>query len=159
MKPLLRAIALLYPHAWRARYGHEFEALVEDMTPGWRDVPNVLFGAIVMHLSKPSVITLAAGLTLAGSLAGVAVALARPPVFASSSRVEVRTADSAADGSRVEQSMQRVKATLDRAALDRRNTIVTVVDGDHNPLVLRVTGTAASAENATRTTEQALTAM
>jgi hypothetical protein len=51
MKALMRLAMRLYPAAWRARYGEELEALVEDIGPAQRDVWNVLGGALRMQLS------------------------------------------------------------------------------------------------------------
>lgn len=51
MTRLVRWAARLYPSAWRARYGAEFEALLEDAGSGWRDVGDVFKGAIQMHLT------------------------------------------------------------------------------------------------------------
>lgn len=42
--------ALLYPIAWRKRYGEEFGALLEDSDGGWRAFTDVLKGAIAMQL-------------------------------------------------------------------------------------------------------------
>ena len=35
MTSFMRFAVSLYPARWRARYGREFEALIEDMDPGW----------------------------------------------------------------------------------------------------------------------------
>src|SRR5215471_6995348 len=42
---------LLYPAAWRARYGREFLATLEHRSLGIRDVIDVLFGALDAWLS------------------------------------------------------------------------------------------------------------
>jgi hypothetical protein len=36
MRRWMRIIARLYPAGWRARYGDEFDALLEDVRPGGR---------------------------------------------------------------------------------------------------------------------------
>ena len=41
MKRLLYLITRLYPRSWRARYGDEFRALLEDIEPRWSDVWNL----------------------------------------------------------------------------------------------------------------------
>jgi hypothetical protein len=46
MKRLVRWIARLYPREWRARYGQEFDALLEDMNLTWRDVFGVALSAL-----------------------------------------------------------------------------------------------------------------
>jgi hypothetical protein len=51
MKHLARCLARLYPRRWRARYGGEFEALLEDANLTWGDLFDVLSGALRMRLS------------------------------------------------------------------------------------------------------------
>ena len=41
MKRLIRFLARLYPTRWRERYGEEFDALLEDSLPRWRDAWDV----------------------------------------------------------------------------------------------------------------------
>lgn len=43
---LHRLVLRCYPAAWRERYGDELLALLADRGAGWRDVPNLLAGAI-----------------------------------------------------------------------------------------------------------------
>ena len=50
MKHLARYLARLYPPLWRARYGGEFEALLEDAKLTWRDLFDVMAGALRMRL-------------------------------------------------------------------------------------------------------------
>jgi hypothetical protein len=50
MKRLAQCLARLYPRRWRARYGQEFDALLEDAKLTWHDVFSVLTGALQMHL-------------------------------------------------------------------------------------------------------------
>ena len=51
MKRVIRFIVGLYPARWRRRYGAEFDALLGDITPGWRDFFDVLKGALAMHMT------------------------------------------------------------------------------------------------------------
>src|SRR5271170_6225461 len=46
MKPLARFFAALYPRQWRARYGQEFDALLDDVNLTWRDVFGVALAAL-----------------------------------------------------------------------------------------------------------------
>jgi hypothetical protein len=39
----------LYPQAWFDRYGEEFQALLEDLDPGWRKFTDVVRGALKMR--------------------------------------------------------------------------------------------------------------
>lgn len=50
MKRLARHLARLYPRPWRVRYGREFEALLEDANLTWRDLGDVIAGALRMRL-------------------------------------------------------------------------------------------------------------
>jgi len=50
MKRLARHLARLYPGPWRARYGREFEALLEETNLTWRDLGDVIAGALRMRL-------------------------------------------------------------------------------------------------------------
>jgi len=42
MRTLIRWAARLYPPAWRNRYAAEFDALLDDISPSFRDVCDVL---------------------------------------------------------------------------------------------------------------------
>ena len=54
MNHLAKSLSRLYPAEWRKRYGAEFEALIEDVPPGWSSAIDLLKGAIRMRLSTPS---------------------------------------------------------------------------------------------------------
>lgn len=45
-------LLLLYPAAWRARYGQEFLATIADRSVGIQDVIDILFGALDAWLSS-----------------------------------------------------------------------------------------------------------
>ena len=42
----MRSLVRLYPASWRARYGEEFEALLEERPLGPFDVADVLLSAV-----------------------------------------------------------------------------------------------------------------
>ena len=50
MKRFARWLARLYPRQWRARYGEEFDALLEDATLGWRDCWGVVLSALEVRM-------------------------------------------------------------------------------------------------------------
>jgi hypothetical protein len=65
LKRFIRFVLLLYPPWWRGRYGTELEALLDDVmrqrarasarafddvTPGWRELFDLLRGALTMQL-------------------------------------------------------------------------------------------------------------
>lgn len=51
MKRAIRFAATLYPRAWRARYGPEFDALLEQTPESLNSFVNILWGAIKMNLT------------------------------------------------------------------------------------------------------------
>lgn len=53
MRALIRLAARLYPRAWRERYGAEFDALLEDMSPSLGDVCDVVRDALRARVSSP----------------------------------------------------------------------------------------------------------
>lgn len=73
MKWLIRLIVWLYPLSWRHRYRREFDALLEDIRPGWRDFLDVLKGALEMHLTMGMLGKRVAVFGLAGALLAAAL--------------------------------------------------------------------------------------
>jgi hypothetical protein len=53
MRTLIRWAAGCYPKAWRERYGAEFDALLEDVSPSLHDVCDVLRDALRARLTPP----------------------------------------------------------------------------------------------------------
>jgi hypothetical protein len=51
MKSIVRILAMLYPASWRARYGAEFEALLDDVSPSSRQALDVFLGAMSMQIT------------------------------------------------------------------------------------------------------------
>ena len=68
MKTLMRWAVLLYPAAWRERYGAEFEALLEDVGPSGGDLWNVVRGAMAMQMTTWNFGKLLAACALAGAV-------------------------------------------------------------------------------------------
>ena len=58
-------LTTLYPRAWRARYGDELEAVLEEAQLGFRDRIDLVRGAIDAHLHpfEPSLVPVLAALT------------------------------------------------------------------------------------------------
>lgn len=69
MKTLVQWAVRLYPAAWRARYGMEMEALLEDAGAGGGDVWDIVRGALFMRMTSLSFWKILAGCALAGVLA------------------------------------------------------------------------------------------
>ena len=85
----MRMAARLYPAAWRARYGAEFEALMEDVAPQWRDVWNVAGGAMEMQMTDVSFWKLVPALGVAGAIVMAVVAFLVRPVYESGAVMRV----------------------------------------------------------------------
>ena len=83
MKKLVRLAAHLYPSSWRHRYGAEFDALLQDTGSGWRDVFDVLGGAIGMQLSTWSFRNVTVACGLLGLIIAAGWAISLPNIYVS----------------------------------------------------------------------------
>jgi len=151
MKTILRAVSHLYPRAWRQRYGEEFDALIDDLAPRWRDVIDTIAGALIMQISRLALAPVVLG--LAGAVVGAALALTIPPGYASSSSVLVQMADPAADPDGLK---TMIEGALAHADFDRKAVSVTVRGGMGTSMMLDVSGAADSALAAQQTTQRVL---
>jgi hypothetical protein len=93
----MRLVARLYPSGWRRRYGDEFDALLEDVRPGWRELLNVLRGAFAMQLTTWTFWKTVATVGLAGSIAAGALSLLMPGQYVSSGVLKIPARVNAAD--------------------------------------------------------------
>jgi len=84
MRRLMRFAAGLYPAAWRARYGEELEALLEDIGPVRRDVWNVAGGALKMQMTTWAWWKLVPAQALAGAIVMAVAAFTMQPAYQSS---------------------------------------------------------------------------
>lgn len=110
MKRLIRFIARLYPAAWRERYGAEFGALLEDISPGFRTPFDVLKGALQMQLHAFAAGKMIVALAAAGTLVAVGIGRAIPNVYES-------TAVLTMEGSlKMQDTRNAVEALADQAA-------------------------------------------
>lgn len=83
MRSILKLLARLYPAPWRARYGAEYEALLDDATPHARDVFDVCWGAIKMRISSRSFVTTVLPCALAGTLVALGISYKTPVLYTS----------------------------------------------------------------------------
>jgi uncharacterized protein involved in exopolysaccharide biosynthesis len=84
MRRWLRLAAGLYPWSWRERYGAEFQALLEDVNPGWREFTDVLRGALTMQMTNATTyLKLVGGLAVAGAVVATAVSFSFPRIYQS----------------------------------------------------------------------------
>lgn len=92
MKKLVRLAAHLYPSSWRHRYGAEFDALLQDTGSGWRDVFDVLGGAIGMQLSTWSFRNVTVACGLLGLIIAAGWAFSLPNIYVSRAMFRVDAA-------------------------------------------------------------------
>jgi hypothetical protein len=115
MKNIARFFIRLYPASWRARYGDEFEALIEDSSTGWPGIFDLAKGAIRMQLSVPVFPRLALILSVVGLAAGLAISFAVTPRYVSEAGMVFE--GSAAGTNFLEFLTQCEKEVLSRASL------------------------------------------
>ena len=84
MKDLVRWAGGLYPSAWRKRYGAEFDSLLEEAVPANGDLWDVLRGAFIMRIVKPSFPAVIVACTVLGTLIAGAGLLVMPRYYQSS---------------------------------------------------------------------------
>jgi hypothetical protein len=94
VKRIIRFLAKLYPAPWRARYGAEFDQLVEDSRTGWGDAANVVTGALKMQFTKWGYGRFAMAGVLIGMIGSAVIAFSIPDWWRSES-VLVGNADPA----------------------------------------------------------------
>ena len=111
MRRLLIGIARMYPGAWRGRYGVEFDALMEDVEPDWREVANVLGEAVKMQIaSGRGFVKLAGTMALMGALAALGVSLRLPDRYCSAALLRMTPPkDSAAEAN---ERLQMIEAEI-----------------------------------------------
>jgi uncharacterized protein involved in exopolysaccharide biosynthesis len=83
MRRWIRLIGRLYPAHWRRRYGAEFDALLEDASPTWRNAVDVGWNALEMHMNAWSFPKLAVVCGLAGAISAAALAVRMPDKYIS----------------------------------------------------------------------------
>jgi hypothetical protein len=138
MKRIFRLATRLYPAWWRQRYRTEFEALLEDVKPGWREFFDVINGALTMQIRTLGTIPIVC--TLAGAIVGGVIAIRTPALFASSATIRLRAGDIANAKSA---AAQELRASLEKALGEsggtRGKTLVTLQSGDSMQTTLRLT--------------------
>jgi capsular polysaccharide biosynthesis protein len=90
MRRWILLAARLYPRAWRERYGEEFQALLEDVKPGWRELADVIGGALKMQIAKGiTPLKTMAALAVAGMIVAAVASFAVPRRYVSSAVVRI----------------------------------------------------------------------
>ena len=98
MRRAVRWAMRLYPGAWRRRYGAEFEALLEDVRPGGRELWDVAAGGLKMQMLGWTWRKTAAAFALAGAAVAGAVAARTPNVYVSTAVVRMGSGPEARRG-------------------------------------------------------------
>jgi uncharacterized protein involved in exopolysaccharide biosynthesis len=80
----------LYPGRWRERYGEEFGALLEDLDPGWRELTDVVRGALKMRMTNGATyLKLGGGLAVAGAIVATALSFSVPRIYESTAVMRI----------------------------------------------------------------------
>jgi hypothetical protein len=115
MNRLARLAIRLYPASWRARYGAELEALVQDSGSGWCAVLDLMKGALTMRVveafSTARSLPLMVACGLLGAVLGSFVFLLAPPQLVSSTSIAIQGSETS----------QAVPSTVTRAAFSDQN--------------------------------------
>jgi hypothetical protein len=151
MRRLLRFAVQLYPSWWRRRYANELEALlddvmrqragasaraVEDLTPGWREVFDILQGALAMQLRSFG--TIPAICALAGAILGGVAAMRIPAVYATSATSRLDAPDLTTGAPRALEVRASLEKALGQAGAAPAATTVTLDQGSPRQII-RVT--------------------
>jgi hypothetical protein len=93
MKRVIRFFVWLYPAPWRRRYGAEFDALLGDISPGLRDLFDVLRGALEMQMTIGTFAKSAAVFGVACALLAGGASLTLSDMYRSLVLIHVQTVD------------------------------------------------------------------
>jgi uncharacterized protein involved in exopolysaccharide biosynthesis len=90
MRRLILAASQFYPREWRQEYGDEFDALLEDLKPGWKVFANVLRGAITMQMTKgTSWLKISGAVAIAGGLVAAGISFTTPGRYVSTAVMQI----------------------------------------------------------------------
>src|SRR3954470_23239410 len=101
MNLLTKFAAKLYPRWWRARYGDEFAALLEDARPGLRTTFDIAKSALWLRLSTCSFKRTVFIGALVGVFAAITIASFATPLVASTGNLILMVHDTPEDAPRV----------------------------------------------------------
>lgn len=85
MRRWVRIAACLYPAAWRRRYAMEFDAMLDEVDAGWKDVFDILKGAMTMQITSWNFKSILLTFGLIGVAIAAAAAFSIPAEYASTS--------------------------------------------------------------------------
>jgi hypothetical protein len=96
MKSIVRILARLYPASWRARYGAEFDALLEDISPTTRQALDVFLGAMSMQMTTWNLGKIVAVSAVVGLVLASIGAFLKPAEYVSSTPIAIEASPAAA---------------------------------------------------------------
>ena len=85
----MRFLARLYPASWRQRYGVEFAALLEDISPDWRASLDITKGALEMQIRSWNFGKILAITGVTGALLALGLSFAIPRQYVSTAVLKV----------------------------------------------------------------------
>lgn len=116
MRRWIRWAARLYPRAWRDRYGAEFDALLEDIRPRWRDGFDILRKALEAQMAAWGIWRVAGATAVAGAILAGALSFSVPNRYVSSAVLRIAPLPGAGEG-----QMARKLDHMERVVLSRTN--------------------------------------
>jgi hypothetical protein len=95
MKQWVRVASYFYPASWRRRYAMEFDALLDEVDTNWKDVFDILKGALTMQFTSWNLKSIALAFAVTGAVTAAAVAFSIPSQYQSTSVMQISTTGSA----------------------------------------------------------------
>jgi uncharacterized protein involved in exopolysaccharide biosynthesis len=95
MKHWVRLASYFYPASWRRRYAMEFNALLDEVDIGWKDVFDTLKGALTMQFTSWNLKSIALAFAVIGAVIAAAVAFSIPSRYQSTSVMRITNPGSA----------------------------------------------------------------
>lgn len=159
MKALLRLAMRVYPSWWRRRYAREFDALLEQLQPGWFELADVFTGALAMRIRTLG--SIPAACALSGGLIGGIVAMKAPVMYASSATIRVAPHASGNTEDRTRRDLlPSLESALGPSTESKRATRVMVLaSNDGSGSTLRLTYRHRNPAEAHRITQRLATAL
>jgi hypothetical protein len=122
MKHWVRLASCFYPSSWRRRYAMEFDALLDEVDTDWKDVFDILKGALTMQFTSWNLKTIALAFAVTGAVIAGAIAFSIPSQYQSTSVMQITTAgpahgDAPADVKKHMSNMEQ--DVLSRTSLER----------------------------------------
>jgi hypothetical protein len=120
MKRFLHLAARLYPSWWRRRYAAEFAALIDDVNPGWRELLDLMNGALAMQIRTLRMIPVFC--ILAGIAVGGLIAMGMPARYSTSATILLKGPD-VPNAESIRAAIQKRLAELQLTGAERSSTI------------------------------------